>query len=141
MDVGARARAAPSSPRITALLLMIGDNLGDFTDASKGSIAERQKVFEDTSAHWGKDWIAIPNPTYGSWESSAFGNDYKLSAEDQRRKKIEALKAWEGRLDHAISSRCAGCPGFPRAAGLRDRAAALLRSCAPYRPGRSRADR
>jgi 5'-nucleotidase (lipoprotein e(P4) family) len=78
------------------ILLLIGDNLGDFTDAYKGSIAERQKVFEDNKAHWGHDWIAIPNPTYGSWESSAYGGDFKLPPEEQRRKKIEALKAWDG---------------------------------------------
>lgn len=78
------------------LLLLIGDNLGDFTDAYKGSIEERQKVFDDNQAHWGKDWIAIPNPTYGSWESAAFGHDFKTPPEEQRQKKLDALKAWNG---------------------------------------------
>ncbi|CAN5551624.1 5'-nucleotidase, lipoprotein e(P4) family [soil metagenome] len=78
------------------ILLLVGDNLGDFTDAYKGSIADRQKVFDDAKAHWGVDWIAIPNPTYGSWESSAYGGDYKLPLMEQRRMKIEALKAWDG---------------------------------------------
>jgi 5'-nucleotidase (lipoprotein e(P4) family) len=78
------------------ILLLVGDNLGDFTDAYKGTIGERDKAFEDSMAHWGKDWIAIPNPTYGSWESTAFGNDYKLPIDEQRQKKLEALKAWEG---------------------------------------------
>ncbi len=78
------------------LLLLIGDNLGDFTDAYKGSIEERQKVFDDNAQHWGKDWIAIPNPTYGSWESAAYGHDFKTPPEQQRQKKIDALKAWSG---------------------------------------------
>lgn len=78
------------------LLLLVGDNLGDFTDAYKGSIEERQKVFDDNARHWGKDWIAIPNPTYGSWESAAFGHDFKTPPEEQRQKKIDALKAWSG---------------------------------------------
>lgn len=78
------------------LLLLVGDNLGDFTDAYKGSIEERQKVFDDNTAHWGKDWIAIPNPTYGSWESAAYGHDFKTPPEEQRQKKIDALKAWSG---------------------------------------------
>jgi 5'-nucleotidase (lipoprotein e(P4) family) len=78
------------------LLLLVGDNLGDFTDAYKGSIAERQKVFEDNKAHWGKDWIAIPNPTYGSWESAAYGHDFKAPPEEQRQKKLDSLKAWSG---------------------------------------------
>jgi 5'-nucleotidase (lipoprotein e(P4) family) len=78
------------------LLLLVGDNLGDFTDAYKGSIEERQKVFDDNEAHWGKDWIAIPNPTYGSWESAAYGHDFKTPPEEQRQKKIDALKTWSG---------------------------------------------
>jgi acid phosphatase len=78
------------------IVLLLGDNLGDFTDAYKGSIAERQKVFDDNKAHWGHDWIAIPNPTYGSWESAAYNGDFKLPPEEQRRLKIEALKAWDG---------------------------------------------
>lgn len=78
------------------LLLLVGDNLGDFTDAYKGSIEERQNAFDDNEAHWGKDWIAIPNPTYGSWESAAYGHDFKTPPEEQRQKKIDALKAWSG---------------------------------------------
>jgi 5'-nucleotidase (lipoprotein e(P4) family) len=78
------------------LLLLVGDNLGDFTDAYKGSLEERQKVFEDNAQHWGKDWIAIPNPTYGSWESAAYGHDFKTPPDEQRQKKIDALKAWSG---------------------------------------------
>ena len=78
------------------LLLLVGDNLGDFTDAYKGSIEERQKVFDDNAQHWGKDWIAIPNPTYGSWESAAYAHDFKTPPEEQRQKKLDALKAWSG---------------------------------------------
>jgi 5'-nucleotidase (lipoprotein e(P4) family) len=78
------------------LLLLIGDNLGDFTDAYKETIEERRNVFDDNKAHWGKDWIALPNPTYGSWESAAFGHDFKTPPEQQREKKLEALKAWGG---------------------------------------------
>lgn len=78
------------------LLLLVGDNLGDFTDAYKGSIEERQKVFDDNAQHWGKDWIAIPNPTYGSWESAAYGHDFKTPPDGQRQKKLDALKAWSG---------------------------------------------
>jgi 5'-nucleotidase (lipoprotein e(P4) family) len=78
------------------LLLLVGDNLGDFTDAYKGSIEERQKVFDDNAQHWGKDWIAIPNPTYGSWESAAYAHDFKTPPDEQRQKKIDALKAWSG---------------------------------------------
>ncbi|MGK9164742.1 5-nucleotide phosphatase [Inquilinus limosus] len=78
------------------ILLLIGDNFGDFTDAYKGTLEERQKAFEAAKDHWGRDWIAIANPTYGSFESAPYKGDYKLPKEEQRRLKIEALTPWNG---------------------------------------------
>ncbi len=76
------------------VLLLLGDNFGDFSDAYKGSEADRLKAFEAASAHWGHDWLMLPNPTYGSFESAPFGNDYKLSADERRKMKIGVLDAW-----------------------------------------------
>lgn len=76
------------------VMLLMGDNLGDFSDAYGSSVAERQKVFEANMAHWGKDWIALPNPSYGSWESAAFGHDFKKSGDEQRKAKVGELKTW-----------------------------------------------
>ncbi|MEX6506728.1 5'-nucleotidase, lipoprotein e(P4) family [Jiella sp. M17.18] len=73
---------------------MFGDNFGDFTGKSSGSIDERQAAFETLKDHFGKDWFMLANPTYGSWESSAFGNDYKLSNDKKRAMKVEALQPW-----------------------------------------------
>ncbi|MEQ8936440.1 MAG: HAD family acid phosphatase [Amphiplicatus sp.] len=88
---GARVAEAAKGHRI---LLMIGDNLGDFTDAYKGTPADRLSVYERNRDHWGKDWLVVPNPAYGSWESSLFGGNYKLSPDERRRLKREALEAW-----------------------------------------------
>ena len=77
------------------VLLLFGDNLGDFTDQYKGNMDERDKVFEADMKHWGHDWIMLPNPEYGSWESSAFGGNYKLSPDARRKMKIEALQPWK----------------------------------------------
>jgi len=79
------------------ILLMLGDNLGDFTDDYKGTLEQRDKVYSDAAAHWGHDWIVIANPTYGSFESAPYHGDYKLSPEAQRQMKTEALKAWDGK--------------------------------------------
>jgi acid phosphatase len=78
------------------ILLMFGDNLGDFTDDYKGTVEERDKVFADNAKHWGHDWIAIANPTYGSFESAPYGGDFKKSPEEQRSMKRAALKSWNG---------------------------------------------
>lgn len=88
---GVRVAEAAKGHRI---LLMIGDNLGDFTDDYKGTPAERLSVYERNRAHWGKDWLVVPNPAYGSWESSLFGGNYKLSPDERRRLKRETLEPW-----------------------------------------------
>ncbi|WP_168878757.1 HAD family acid phosphatase [Rhizobium sp. P28RR-XV] len=79
------------------VLLMFGDNFGDFTDDYKGTVEERQKVFEANAAHFGHDWIAIANPTYGSFESAPYKGDYKLPPEEQRKMKQDALTPWDGK--------------------------------------------
>lgn len=78
------------------ILLLIGDNLGDFTDAYKGSVEERQDVFEQNAARWGHDWLMLPNPSYGSFESAPFGGNYKLPLEEQRAAKRGVLTSWSG---------------------------------------------
>lgn len=78
------------------ILLLIGDNFGDFTDKYKGSVDERQKVYEENAAHWGKDWLMLPNPSYGSFESAPFGGNFKLPIEEQRTAKRGVLAPWSG---------------------------------------------
>lgn len=78
------------------ILLLFGDNMGDFTDNYTGSVADRDAVFAKDATHWGHDWIAIANPTYGSWQSAPFGNDYKKSADEQRKEEEGVLSPWAG---------------------------------------------
>jgi len=78
------------------ILLNLGDNFGDFVDAYKGTEAERLKIYEDNKERWGREWIVLANPTYGSFETAPFGHDTKKSAEEQRKAKRDVLQAWSG---------------------------------------------
>ena len=78
------------------VLLNLGDNFGDFSDAYRTSEDERLKAFEENRERWGREWIMLPNPTYGSFESAPFGHDFKTPAEKQREMKRGVLKAWPG---------------------------------------------
>jgi acid phosphatase len=78
------------------VLLLMGDNFGDFVDAYKGSEADRQKVFDDSAAHWTKDWIMLPNPSYGSFEAVPYGFNYGASPDEMRDAKKKALTSWSG---------------------------------------------
>lgn len=90
---GTRRAVVAASYRV---LLVVGDNLGDFTDAYRQDEAGRLKVYEENAERWGKDWIVIANPTYGSFEVAPYGFDYKKSPAEQRAAKREALEAWPG---------------------------------------------
>ncbi|MBS0220143.1 MAG: 5-nucleotide phosphatase [Proteobacteria bacterium] len=78
------------------ILLNFGDNLGDFDDRYRSSEAERLKVFEEDKAHWGRDWLVIANPTYGSFDTAPFGHDFRKSREEQRKAKWDVLDSWSG---------------------------------------------
>jgi len=76
---------------------MFGDNFGDFTDSYKGTLADRDKTFADNAAHWGHDWFVIANPTYGSFEEAAHNYKWDIPADEQRKMKVDALSAWDGK--------------------------------------------
>lgn len=52
------------------VLLMLGDNLGDFVDGVYGRPEDRQSLVDQYRGWWGERWIMLPNPAYGSWESA-----------------------------------------------------------------------
>ncbi|WP_377810406.1 HAD family acid phosphatase [Azospirillum sp. A29] len=76
------------------IVLLFGDNFGDFSDAYNGSEADRLKAFEAAKEHFGRDWLMLANPGYGSFESAPFGHNFKLSADEKRARKIGALEPW-----------------------------------------------
>ena len=78
------------------VLLNLGDNFGDFVDEYRGTEAERLTVMEQHKDRWGKQWIMLPNPTYGSFESAPYKHDFKLSEADKRKAKRDALQPWPG---------------------------------------------
>jgi len=78
------------------VLLNIGDNFGDFDDRYRTSDAERQKAFEAGMAYWGRQWLVIANPTYGSFDTAPFGHDFKKPREEQRKAKWDVLESWAG---------------------------------------------
>jgi acid phosphatase len=53
------------------ILLLIGDDFGDFVAGARGTLAARRALDEANAAMWGVKWIALPNPLYGSWKTAA----------------------------------------------------------------------
>ncbi|PEN14859.1 5'-nucleotidase [Longibacter salinarum] len=74
------------------IVLLIGDNFGDFAGDVDVSLSERQEMAEQYQAYWGTRWITLPNPQYGSWEGATFGFDYSLPPLQKLRNKHDALR-------------------------------------------------
>lgn len=92
-------RASVKSPRRLhvardyRVLLVLGDNFGDFVDGYRGSLEERRALMEANREMWGTKWIVLPNPSYGSWESAAVGHDHREL--DRHGRKQAALTTWQ----------------------------------------------
>jgi 5'-nucleotidase (lipoprotein e(P4) family) len=78
------------------VLLNIGDNFGDFDDSYRGSEADRLKAFEANRARWGHEWLMLANPSYGSFDTAAYGHDFKKPRDEQRKAKYDVLEGWPG---------------------------------------------
>jgi 5'-nucleotidase (lipoprotein e(P4) family) len=74
------------------LLLLVGDNLEDFVEGSKAQSGLRRELAQRYATRWGREWIILPNPMYGHWESSTYDFDYRLPRDQQLRRKQEALQ-------------------------------------------------
>ena len=73
------------------ILLLIGDNLGDFVADVDLPPLERKQALAPYRKYWGTRWIMLPNPQYGSWEEAVIDFDYSAPAEVQLQRKRTAL--------------------------------------------------
>jgi acid phosphatase len=55
------------------ILLLVGDDLADFVVDASGTPDERRQKTEPYANWWGRRWIMLSNPTYGSWERAIVG--------------------------------------------------------------------
>jgi 5'-nucleotidase (lipoprotein e(P4) family) len=77
------------------ILLLIGDNLNDFSDDfSNKSIAERANQVDRERLEFGNRFIVVPNPMYGDWESAVYENKSGLSEAEKRSYRRAALKGF-----------------------------------------------
>jgi len=74
------------------ILLYIGDNMNDFLPGAREKPQKRMKLAMEHKDRWGKQWILLPNPIYGTWEQSLYDFEYSLSYEDKLKKKYGYLR-------------------------------------------------
>ncbi|MGZ8811581.1 MAG: 5'-nucleotidase, lipoprotein e(P4) family [Thermoanaerobaculia bacterium] len=84
-DKSARRHYVASRYRV---LLTLGDDLNDFINAQGKDEQQRLDLMRQNAGRWGTSWFILPNPMYGSWETTLAGSG---SACEQLKKKVEAL--------------------------------------------------
>lgn len=52
------------------ILLLIGDDLADFVDGARDKPEHRIALARQHDHRWGRSWFLLPNPMYGTWETS-----------------------------------------------------------------------
>lgn len=71
------------------IVLLMGDNLGDFMNIfDNKNIEKRFSLTDSLKNEFGRKFIVLPNPMYGSWVNELFDNNFDLSKEE----KIELFK-------------------------------------------------
>ena len=93
-DKGERRKQLAAKYRI---VLLVGDDLGDFLANPRTKLEERERMVAAYSEWWGRRWIVLPNPSYGSWEDSLLGADRVAAADVRRKKKLAALRTADGK--------------------------------------------
>jgi acid phosphatase len=54
------------------LVLLIGDDLGDFVGVANLGVPERLALVTTHASRWVDRWVLLPNPQYGSWERALY---------------------------------------------------------------------
>jgi 5'-nucleotidase (lipoprotein e(P4) family) len=87
-DKGPRRAAIAREYRI---VMMAGDDLGDFHSGNRTDAATRAAKTQPYLDYWGRRWIVLPNPIYGSWVDSFHGFQ-SLHEQEAIERLLEALK-------------------------------------------------
>ena len=77
------------------ILLLIGDDFGDFAYLGEVGAPERLAAGQQYASYWGTRWVILPNAMYGTWEEALYGHDSRLPDSTRLRLKYEALRSAE----------------------------------------------
>ncbi|MCD4818474.1 MAG: 5'-nucleotidase, lipoprotein e(P4) family [Candidatus Cloacimonetes bacterium] len=78
------------------IILLIGDNLVDFSQVFYGdSIQDRKEITDKYKDDFGTKFIVIPNPNHGRWKKMFYHRNEKISDDEKRNRMIEKLKGIE----------------------------------------------
>lgn len=90
-DKSARRQVVSQTHQV---LLLMGDDLGDFDQVFQNlSPSGRRQQVEQHAKWFGRRFIVLPNPMYGTWEGALYGYDWSISTNSKAKARLDALRA------------------------------------------------
>ncbi|MEH7356739.1 5'-nucleotidase, lipoprotein e(P4) family [Neobacillus drentensis] len=77
------------------IVLLFGDNLGDFSGFDMLSVSERIQAVDKSEEEYGKKLIVFPNPMYGDWEGAVYDYNYRKSDEEKAKLRKKYLETYQ----------------------------------------------
>jgi 5'-nucleotidase (lipoprotein e(P4) family) len=77
------------------IILLFGDNLGDFSNFDDLSVSGRINGVDRRKAEFGQKFIVFPNPMYGDWEEAIYHYDTGKSDADKVNLRKESLEKFK----------------------------------------------
>jgi 5'-nucleotidase (lipoprotein e(P4) family) len=78
------------------ILLLFGDDLGDFTTGHIDTIEKRQELAARYADRWGTKWIVLPNAMYGSWSSAIYAPNSNPTVRQARELELDVMRKLAG---------------------------------------------
>lgn len=77
------------------ILLLFGDNLGDFSGFDDLSVSGRAQAVERRKDEFGSKLIVFPNPMYGDWEGAIYNYDTSKPDAEKNKLRKESLQPFQ----------------------------------------------
>jgi 5'-nucleotidase (lipoprotein e(P4) family) len=75
------------------ILLLVGDDLGDFVSSAGLSPTERLSLVREHREWWSTRWVLLPNPLYGSWERALYpGIEGDAAVLEEKRSRVHGYR-------------------------------------------------
>ncbi|WP_038914317.1 5'-nucleotidase, lipoprotein e(P4) family [Dickeya zeae] len=92
-----QARFDEISAKGNQIVLYVGDNLNDFGAATYHKLNDERRAFVSANrAKFGTQFIVLPNPLYGDWESGLSNNYNALTPEQKLQVRSQQMRVWNG---------------------------------------------
>ncbi len=76
------------------IVLLCGDNLGDFDDFSDLVLTDRNAKVEQLKDLFGSKFIVFPNPFYGDWEAAIYEYNFNRTYQEKRKLRLDAMQGF-----------------------------------------------